>query len=74
MGIIDDISLKVIDGDVEIFEHKISNLRVAISQKLCLGKLYKKEADHEKRGVESINGKRIVNHDEYESFQSKNWF
>ena len=41
MGIIDDISLKVIDEDVENIQNDISNLRVAILQVLCLERLYK---------------------------------
>ena len=39
LGIIDDISLKVINGDVENIGHDISNQRVAILQMLCLEKL-----------------------------------
>ena len=35
-GNIDDLSLRVIDGDVESIEHEISNLRVAILRKLFL--------------------------------------
>ena len=35
MAIIDDISLKVTDGDVENIEHEMKNLISAISQMLC---------------------------------------
>ena len=36
VGILDDISLKATDGDEESFEHKVSSLRVATLQMLCL--------------------------------------
>ena len=45
MGIIDDISLKVTDGGVKKIDNVISNLRVAILQKLRLECLYRDETD-----------------------------
>ena len=41
LGILDDLSLKVIDGDVKKIEREISNLRFAILQMLCLENFYR---------------------------------
>ena len=71
MGITDDISPKAIDKVVENFKHEICNLRVGILQMLSLDKLYKKEADHEKSGDQSINGTKIIIRDEVGPFQKK---
>ena len=71
MGNTQRISLKVIDGDVQNIEYEKRNLRIAILQMLCLENLYKKEADHDKRGDESINGNETLIHDEIEPFQKK---
>ena len=46
MGIIDGISLKVIDRDVKTIEHDMSNLSVAILKMLCLERLYIDEKYH----------------------------
>ena len=40
MAFLDDMSLKVIDEDVENIGHEISNLRIAILHKVCLEGLY----------------------------------
>ena len=70
MDIIDNKSLKVIDKDVEKTEYEISALGVSVLQMLCLEKLYKKEADEEKNGVETKNGKKkCFSHDQDEFFQ-----
>ena len=44
MRIVDDISLKITDENVEKKGHEIRNLRVANLQMLSLEKLYQKEA------------------------------
>ena len=52
----------------------MSKLTFANLQKLCLEKLYKKEADHEERGVGKIYAKEKINHDEVISFRKMRWF
>ena len=47
MGIINDISLKVIEEDVENSKHEICYLKVAILQISCLERLYTDEKHHE---------------------------
>ena len=72
MGVIDDISLKVIDGDVE---YGISNLRVAILKMLCLENFFKEEVGKENDNVTIIlDGKAIVVEDKIESFLNKKLF
>ena len=48
MGIVGDISLLLIDGAKQNFEHEISKVRFAILQLVCLERLYTKR-DIEKR-------------------------
>ena len=67
MGFIDDISLKVLDGDVKNTKPEISNLRVAILQMLCLERLYREEKDNGKRPRLILDGKELVKDDEIES-------
>ena len=55
---IDDISLKVIDGDVKKFEHALSNMRVAILKMLCLEKLLVQEAKSEDMKLHPLDGKK----------------
>ena len=74
MGIIDDFSLKVIDGDVKNIEHEISNPTVGVLQMLCLERLSRKEKDDEKRPNLIIDGKELIRDDKIESFQNKSWF
>ena len=71
MSIVDDISLKANDGDVENIDYEICNLRRAILQTLCLENFYEKEADHEKRGVESRKSNETFNHDKLNVFEVK---
>ena len=52
MGKIDDLSLKVINMDVESIERERRKLRVAILQMLCVERLYKNEAVYDKRVIE----------------------
>ena len=56
MGFSNDISLKIIERDVEHIENRISNLIVAVLQMLSLETLYKKK-DNQKRPGLSIDGK-----------------
>ena len=74
MGIIDAISQKVIDGDVETIEHEINILRVAVLHMFCLEILYETEACSKKMGVVTIFGKEFNIHGEVEAFQIKNGF
>ena len=50
LGIIDDLSLKVLDRDVENSDiaQELKNFRVGILQLLCLEELNEQEADTEK--------------------------
>ena len=59
MGIIDNISLKVIDGNVVNIEYEKSNLSVAIFQMLRLEVLFAQENRYEDIKVERIDGKKL---------------
>ena len=60
LGVLDDISLMSIDGNVEPLVQEIFNLRVAFIQTLRPENLYKEEAAKEDKDR---------NHDRLESFQ-----
>ena len=70
LNVIDNISLMVIDEDVENIGREINDLRNGSVQKLCLQRLFT-EAAH---GIKTINIKEIVSRDEIEPLQSKERF
>ena len=47
MGFINDLALKVINGDVTNMGHELNDLRVSILQQICLETLYAQEAKYE---------------------------
>ena len=59
IGIIDNISLKVIGGNVANIEYEKSNLSVAIFQMLRLEKLFAQENRYEDIKFERIDGKKV---------------
>ena len=60
LGVVDDITLMVINRKVEHIVPEIIILRVGILQLLFLEKLYKKEAGKEDRDDITINGKTLI--------------
>ena len=74
VNILDDISLMIIDEDVEKKNDGVkNNLRVVILQMLCFQWLYKEEAE-KKKGIITKNAKKITSFDEIDSFQNEKWF
>ena len=59
MGIVDDMSLKVVDGDVKVYKCERTNLRNAKLQMFCLGKLYAQEATYEDMKVDKLDGNNL---------------
>ena len=53
----DDISLTVIDRNIENIDRELNNLTVGTLQMLCLDKLYEEEADKENKEINIMNGK-----------------
>ena len=72
LGVIDDISILVVDGNVGILFQEINNLRVGFWQFLCLGKLQKQK---QIKKIKTTDGKESVDHDKTDHFQTnKNGF
>ena len=68
-GIVDDISLKIIAGDVGKLRFVMSTLRAAIFKMLCLEKLCKEEATNKNdKSIIRLRGEEIGDEDKIESF------
>ena len=74
LGVIDDKSLMNINKDLQDLGKEMNNLRVGISQLLCLQTLYKEEENKGDEDVKRIDGKDFISLDEIESFQIGKWF
>ena len=72
MGVIGNISLKVIDGIVVNIEYEHCNVRFAFLQVLRLEKMFASEASHEDLKVGTKDGKNFKNLELVKSFQEKN--
>ena len=74
LGVIDDKSLMNINKDLQDLGKEMNNLRVGISQLLCLQTLYKEEENKGDEDVKRIDSKDFLSLDEIESFQIGKWF
>ena len=60
MGLKDDISLKVIEGDRKIIEHEISHLKVAILEMIFTESLYREKQDFGKTHNLIVDGLELI--------------
>ena len=74
LGVFDDISLMVKDGNVENLIQEANNLRFCFRQLLCLENLYKGEVAKEDEKVITLNEKDIISCDQVKSFRDKKCF
>ena len=73
IGVIGDMPLKVIDGNVEHLLQELSNLRVGLIELLRLEQCYTGEAEKKDKLFDKINVKEFIGHDKRKSFQYKTW-
>ena len=60
MCLLDDISVNVIDGQLENTQHEFRNFRNTLLRMLCLESFCKKEADHDKRVLKVYMEKKVI--------------
>ena len=73
LGVLDDISLMFIDGNVKNTARELNILRVGFSKLLCRKKIIE-EAEKEDKPKDTINDKEISSQDKIKSVQDKKWF
>ena len=74
LAVIDDMSVLVIDGNVENLFQEMNNLRIGFYNCFCLEKLYTLETKREAMEIDTLDGKKLENFDSVKWFQDKNWF
>ena len=75
IGIVNDMSLKIIADDVEQTGFDVSNLRAAILKTLCLENLYKEEAANKnEKSTIGLGGVAVFDQPKNESFLNLEWF